>query len=323
MLYNKAMKRCGVVVPVFNESQGIEVFHTSLIKSLREIGAGFEWQIIYVNDGSTDDSYQVLKGLKGEKKITVDTVDFSRNFGKEAAVTAGIHTAHDQDCDSVLVLDADGQHPVSQIRLFIDEWEKGAEVVVGIRKNSQHEGFIKRIGSKVFYKSMRSFTHIEIVPGSTDFRLMDRVVVEEFCKLTEHNRMTRGLIDWLGFRRAYVEFNALERIHGQATYSIKQLIGLAVNSYISLSMVPLYISGYLGIFFIVISGFAGLFIVVEQYVFNDALRLNITGSAILGILNIFLVGIILASIGLLALYMSRTLEEAQGRPLYITRKKSK
>ena len=321
MLYNDAMKRCGVVIPVYNESQGIGIFHDSLLRALREIGDGYEWRVIYVNDGSSDDSFQQLEILKSDKNITVAALDFSRNFGKEAAVTAGIHNARQQDVDCVIALDADGQHPVSKINAFIKKWEKGAEVVVGIRKNSQHEGWIKRVGSKVFYRSMKSFTSIEIIPGSTDFRLIDKVVIDEFCKLTEHNRMTRGLIDWLGFRREYIEFDALEREYGQATYSIRKLIGLAVNSYVSLSMVPLYLSGYLGMFFIVISGIAGLFIVIEQYAFNDVLQLHITGSAILGILNILLVGIILSSIGLLALYVSRTLEETQARPLYIVRKK--
>lgn len=322
MLYNmKDMKECGVVVPVYNEALGIKHFHESLLEALHGIGGRFAWHIVYVNDGSTDDTQAQLEKISKNKTASIVLVDFSRNFGKEAAVSAGLHKANELSLDCVVVIDADGQHPVTRIGSFIEKWRKGAEVVVGVRKNSQHESLVKRVGSKLFYRSMKSFTHIEIVPGSTDFRLIDKSVVTEFSKLTEHNRMTRGLIDWLGFRREYIEFDALERTHGQATYSIKKLVALAVNSYVSLSMVPLYLSGYLGMFFIVLSTLVGAFVIIEQYVFNDSLQLNVTGSAILGLLIVFLVGVILSSIGLLALYVSRTLEEAQGRPLYITRKR--
>lgn len=314
------MKLIGIIVPVYNESSGIAHFHNSLITALSTIKDEYKWNIFYIDDGSADDSYTILSKLESLDRYEVTPLSFSRNFGKEAAVTAGLHAANEAGVDAAIILDADGQHPVTLIHSFIDKWNKGAEVVVGVRENSKSESFVKRIGSNLFYKSMKSFTDIEIIPGSTDFRLLDKEVLGQFTVLTEHNRMTRGLIDWLGFKREYILFDALERTHGEATYSVKKLIGLAVNSYISLSMVPLYLSGYLGMFFIVISGVAGLFITIEQYVFNDALNLNITGSAILGLLNIFLVGITLSSLGLLALYVSRTLEETKSRPLYILRK---
>lgn len=313
------MKKCAAIVPVYNEAEGLKKFHDSLTRALSGIKET-SWEIIYVNDGSSDKSIEVLKKLSSSTKIPIETLDFSRNFGKEAATTAGIHEANSKGFDGIMVLDADGQHPVNLIYKFVEKWKNGAEVIVGVRKNSQHEGLMKRFGSKLFYKSMKGLTEVEIIPGSTDFRFIDAKVVEEFSKLTEHNRITRGLIDWLGFKRDYVEFEALEREYGNATYSVKKLFGLAINSYVSLSMVPLYISGYLGIIFIVLSVSAGLFVLVEQYIMSDPLSLHISGAAILGLLLIFLVGVILSSIGLLALYISRALEEVQGRPLYIIRK---
>lgn len=314
------MQQCGVIIPVYNEAPGIKHFHESLVKSLNSI-ENIKWKIIYVNDGSLDDSLKNLNSLSANKSIEIVVLDFSRNFGKEAAVSAGIHEANSLSLDAAVILDSDGQHPVKLISKFIEKWKQGSEVVVGIRKNSQHEGLTKRLGSKLFYKSLKGLTDLEVIPGSTDFRLIDALVIAEFTRLTEHNRITRGLIDWLGFKKEYVEFEALEREHGQATYSIKKLFALAINSYISLSMVPLYLSGYIGVLFIVLSLFTGVFVIVEQYILKDPLLLNISGSAVLGILLIFLVGVILSSIGLIALYISRVLEEAQNRPLYIVRKK--
>lgn len=317
------MKSCSIVVPVFNESEGITTFHNSLVSELGRIKEVHNWNIIYINDGSTDKSLSKLRAIEKRSSINTQILDFSRNFGKEAAVSAGIAEALRLHSDCAVILDADGQHPVVRIGDFIKEWESGAEVVVGVRANSKHESLIKKFGSKFFYASFNRLTGNELTPRSTDFRLVDRQVIEEFSALTERSRITRGLIDWLGFRRAYIEFEALDRQYGVATYSTKKLLQLALNSFVSLSMVPLYFSGYIGLLFVLAAFIAGCFILIEQFVLADPLSLNFSGPTILGVILVFLVGIILSSIGLLALYIAKILEEAQNRPLYIVRKKAK
>lgn len=317
------MKLCSIVVPVFNESEGLAIFHDSLVSALSNITKGYNWTVIYINDGSSDESISEIRKIENNSTVKVVVLDFSRNFGKEAAVSAGITESLALGVDCTLIIDADGQHPVARIGDFIREWEAGAEVVIGVRSNSQHETLIKKFGSKFFYLGFNKLTGVKLVPRSTDFRLIDGNVVEEFTRLTERGRITRGLIDWLGFTRAYISFDALDRQHGSASYGTKKLIKLALNSFVSLSMAPLYFSGYLGVFFMLMSFLFGCFIIVEQFILSDPLRLNFSGPLILGVILLFLVGVVLSSLGLLALYIAKILEEAQNRPLYIVRKKSK
>ena len=160
-----------------------------------------------------------------------------------------------------------------------------------------------------------------MIPGSTDYRLIDEKVREEFIKFTEHNRIARGLIDWMGFPYATVSFKTEQRLGGTATYSMSKLFKLALNSFVSLSMLPLYLIGYIGIFISGSSLILGLAIFIEQILLNDPLHINVTGTAMLGVLTIFLVGIILCAQGLLALYLSHIHVQAQNRPLFIVDKR--
>jgi len=308
-------KLISIVSPVYNESEGITWFNDELCAALAKI-KGYTYEIIYVNDGSKDTTLTKLESLKGNSTVSIKVVDLSRNFGKESALSAGIH---ESTGEAVLALDSDGQHPVGQIHAFLDKWTKGADVVVGVRESNQNEGIVKRHGSKLFYTLFNKITGTNLIPGSTDFRLLDRRVVDEFKKLEERNRITRGLIDWLGFRREYVQFHADERRFGTAGYTFKKLFELAVNTFVSLSAVPLFISGYLGIIFMAIGLIAGLFILIEQVFLGDPMNLAITGSAMVSILITFLVGVILSAQGLIGLYLARLLDEGQRRPLYVIR----
>lgn len=308
-------KLISIVSPVYNEAEGIAWFNDKLCSALKKI-KGYSYEVIYVNDGSKDSSLEKLEVLKGQPGITIKVVDLSRNFGKEAALSAGIHEATGQ---AVLALDSDGQHPVEKISAFLQKWEAGSDVVIGIRVSNKNEGLIKRYGSKAFYALFNKITGTNLIPGSTDFRLIDERVVVEFRKLEERNRITRGLIDWLGFRREYVQFHADERQFGAAGYTFKKLMELAINTFVSLSAVPLFISGYLGLLFMGIGFVVGLFILIEQVFLGDPMRLAVTGTAMVSILITFLVGVILSAQGLIGLYLARLLDEGQRRPLYIIR----
>lgn len=299
-----------VIVPAYNEEHNAEPIYKQLIKILEPTGT---FEIIFVNDGSRDSTLSILHKLaKNDKRVRV--ISFARNFGKEMATSAGIVAASGQ---ATILVDADGQFPPELIPKFIEKWKKGAQIVTGVRISNQDEGFIKRYGSRTFYKLMSSLAHAKITPGATDFRLIDRAVQQEFKQFTEHNRITRGLLDWVGFDEAFIEFKARPRMAGEATYSVRKLVKLALDSFVSLSLAPLHFSGYAGAVITPVAFLVGLFVFVEQILLDDPWHLNITGTAMLGIALLFFVGILLISQGLVALYISHIHSETQNRPLFV------
>lgn len=304
------------VVPVYNESAGLADFHDSLTASIKH-SVKQAYEIIYIDDGSTDGTGQLIAGWsKDDPKIRL--VRLSRNFGKEIATTAGLHEANGQ---AIITLDADGQHPVNLIPEFIKRWEAGQKVVVGVRTANQKEGFRKRYGSKWFYGLFNRLSGMKLTPGATDFRLIDRSVQQEFKRMTERNRITRGLIDWLGYERDYIEFEASPRIAGEAGYSFRKLSKLALDSVISHSISPLYISAYIGAVILPLSTLLGLFMILNVLI-GDPWHIDATGSAYLMVLVIFLVGVLLVSQGIIGLYLSHIHAETQNRPLYIVDKEN-
>lgn len=311
-----------VVTPVFNESKNIPLFYQELVRVSKTIQHDIE--LIFVDDGSSDDSVAVIETLKNDlkkpKNFIVRLVELSRNFGKEIATTAGIEATSG---DAVIILDSDLQHPINVIPEFIKKWEQGFEVVVGIRTTHAHYNYVKKLGSEVFYKIMNQISETKIVPHSTDFRLIDRKVVNVFSEFTERQRITRGLIDWLGFKRGYIYFDAGKRINGEPSYNTRQLVKLALNSFTSHSLLPLRLAGYTGTALLCVFGPLGLFSYLEVYLLHDPWGLNITGTAVLGMLLLFAVGIVLSSLGLIAMYIASIHGEVINRPLYVVRRNKK
>ncbi|MFA6047619.1 MAG: glycosyltransferase family 2 protein [Parcubacteria group bacterium] len=300
-----------LIIPIFNEEKNIPILYEHVKKVVDS--TPHLWELIFVNDGSRDGSVTELQKIR-DIDSRVKIIDFSRNFGKEIAMTAGINNCRGDAC---MMIDADLQHPVELIPEFIKKWEDGAEVVVGVRKKNKGEGIVKKAGSYFFYKIINRISDMKIVSQATDFRLLDREVINEFNKMTERNRMTRALIDWMGFRRQYINFEANERLHGEASYSFWKLLRLAFNSIVSFSLFPLRIAGYLGIFITLISGLLGLFIFITKYVIGS---MEFSGPAILAVVTLFLIGIVLICLGLIALYIANIHAEVSNRPLYIIRK---
>jgi glycosyltransferase involved in cell wall biosynthesis len=298
-----------VVVPVYNEATGLPQFYASLTQVLH--GLDIAYQVIFVDDGSTDPSVEVLKSLQ-KNDPNIHILAFTRNFGKEVATTAGMHAARG---NAVITIDADGQHPVDRIPDFVAAWQRGAKVVVG-RRNRRRASPLKWLGSRLFYGLFRRVTGIRMDANTTDFRLIDGEVQAAFNRMTEHRRITRGLIDWLGYERTYVPYAENPRLHGTATYSFGKFFKLAVDSAISLSISPLYITAYIGAVVLPGSVLLGGGMVLNTLV-GDPLRLHATGGAYLMVFILFLIGILLVSQGIIGLYLSHIHTETQNRPLYI------
>jgi polyisoprenyl-phosphate glycosyltransferase len=309
-------KLISIVIPVFNEEENIFLIYTTLQKVLTLLREKYIYEIIFIDDGSVDNSFEFIEDIATQDK-KVKYLQFSRNFGKEIALSAGLDVV---DGDAVLMIDADLQHPVELIPDFLKEWEDGAEVVIGIRNKNKGEGIIKKIGSVLFYKIMNTIGNTKITPSATDYRLLDKKVVLAFRRFSEHDRITRGLIDWLGFKREYIYFNANSRINGVACYDKRKLIKLTLSTIVSHSLLPLKMAGYLGVVITVFFGLAGLLLFFGRYVFHNKLAMSITGTAQLGILLLFLVGLVLSCLGLVALYIANIQKEVLNRPTYVVRK---
>jgi glycosyltransferase involved in cell wall biosynthesis len=300
-----------VVVPLYNESAALAHFHESLVGVLHD-SVGQDYEVVYCDDGSIDNTADIVRRLH-EDDSRIKLVSFTRNFGKEIATTAGMVQAKG---DAIITIDADGQHPVELIPDFLERWRVGSKVVIGVRTANQKEGPIKRIGSKVFYATYNRFVSVKMVPGSTDYRLLDRTVRDQFARMTERNRISRGLVDWLGFKRDFIRYKANPRLHGEAGYSFKKLMKLFVDSIVSLSISPLYLVAYTGAVVLPVSVLIGLVMVVN-FIFADPLGLHATASSYVIVFMLFLIGVLLVSQGIIGLYLSHIHTETQNRPLYI------
>ncbi|QQG50946.1 MAG: glycosyltransferase family 2 protein [Candidatus Saccharibacteria bacterium] len=306
-------KTISIVIPIYNESPNVALLYKTIKSTVKKLPQKFE--LIFVDDGSSDDSVKKLRGL-AKKDRGARVVELARNFGKEIAVTAGLHTARG---DAAIIMDADLQHPPELLPAFVKEWENGADVVVGVKRYSKDESWFKKLTSNGFYALLRRVSSSNITPHASDFRLIDRPVIDTFKTFTERNRITRGIIDWSGFERRYIYFEAPPRRFGEAGYSYRKLFALAMNSFAAYSMLPLKFASWLGWFILFVSSGLGLFTIIEKYVLGDPMNLEIRGTAMLAIMLLFLIGVVLICLGFVAMYIARIHEEVINRPLYIVK----
>lgn len=298
-----------VVVPVYGESRNLPLLIAELQRASIET---YRWEYVFVNDGSADDSLDVLQAMAAtDPRIRI--VDLSRNFGKEAALTAGL--AHASG-DAVICLDADLQHPPSLISTLVGHWERGAEVVVTIREDTKEPSLVRRAGSAMFYWLLTRMSDVDVVSRSTDYRLLDRRVVDAFLQLADRDRLVRGLVDWLGFRRVTVSFTAPARAHGVSTFSYRQLITLFFNGIMAHSSAPLRWVGVLGL--LITLGAAALLVFVFVHEAVDPAAVY-TPLAKLVIVITILMGIVLVALGIVSVYVARIYAEVVKRPLYVVR----
>jgi dolichol-phosphate mannosyltransferase len=303
-----------IVVPLFNEAGNIEPLHRELVAVTSAI-EGFTWEIIFVDDGSTDDSVLVLARLADAHPTSVKVISLARNFGKEIALTAGVHYSRG---DAVVTLDADLQHPPSLLPELLAKWSEGAEVVVATRRKTSRKSIVRRVSSRLFSMIERVLAGNErIEEGGTDYRLIDRKVRAAFMLVRERRRAYRQIVDWLGFKRATVVFDAGQRFDGGSTYSLPKLWNLAIDMLVSRSSVPLRLLLYLGFLISIAStlSLAWMFLAI-RYV--DP-RWYYTPLAEATVFNTLLIGLLLTAIGVVALYVARIHEEVLARPLFVVR----
>jgi glycosyltransferase involved in cell wall biosynthesis len=301
-----------IIIPMYNEAPNLHPLYRELAAAIERL-KGYRFEIIFIDDGSKDESAIIARRLaRHDRRLRV--LELSRNFGKEPAMTAGLHAARG---DAALIMDADLQMPPRLMGKFIQKWEAGSEVVIGVfarRKTSRVHAF----GSKWFYRIMQAISQTEIIPHATDYRLIDRKVINEYNRLTEHDRITRGLIDWLGFKRSVIQFEQRPRLKGEPSYTFSKLVSLAMNSFTAHSMVPLKLAGYVGAFILVLSIPAGILMFMDKIMYHAAIR----GTAFLAILLVALVGMMMACLGLISLYIAHIHAETTNRPLFIVRRQS-
>ena len=294
------------VVPAYNEAANLPGMLTELIAQLRELTDRFE--IIVVDDGSRDDTARVLAPFLANPGVRC--IHLSRNFGKEAALTAGIDHA---EGDAVLLMDADRQHPASLVPQMLEAWRRGVDMVCAARASRGDETLAKRIGTWLFYRIVNANNAVPIPVDAGDFRLMDRRVVEALKSLPERNRFMKGLYAWVGFHNVIIPYVPAERHAGVSTFSLRSLVRLALTGVTAFSNVPLRLWSGVGALIAVGAIGFGAVIVVEHFIRGH----DVPGWATLVTSLMFFSGVQLLSIGILGEYVGRIFDEVKQRPIYL------
>lgn len=301
-----------VILPVFNESETLDKLKERLTPVLEEsVGGSFE--VLFVDDGSRDGSDRIIDGFH-ERDPRFKAIHFSRNFGHQAALQAGLDMALG---GAVALMDADLQDPPELLEQFIEYWRQGYDVVYAVRKKRK-EAFWKRAAYNVFYRTMKTISEIEVPLDAGDFCLMDRFVVDTLVSLRERNRFLRGLRSWVGFKQIGVEFERDARHAGEPKYTLRKLMGLALSGYIGFSAMPLRLATWLGIAS-ALSGFlVALWAVCTKIAGTYSPRGWVSTIAVI----MFIGGLQLIMLGVIGEYLSRVYDEVRQRPLYIVRSRA-
>lgn len=294
---------------MFNEEEVIE--HTYERLKLVMDHAEEPYELIFVNDGSKDRTVELVSMIC-DFDPNARLINFSRNFGHQIAISAGMDYAQG---DAIVVIDADLQDPPEVILDMIAKWKEGYEVVYGKRLKRKGETVFKKLTAKMFYRTLRSLTNVEIPVDTGDFRLIDRKVCDVLRGLKEKNRFVRGLVSWIGFRQTMVEYEREERFAGETKYPLKKMIAFAIDGITSFSYKPLRIASYIG-FALSFTSFLYLLVVIFQKLFTGS---TIAGWASIVAVNLLFNGIILMLLGIIGEYIGRIYEESKNRPLYIIR----
>lgn len=299
--------RISVVVPVYNEAPGIRAFHERTTRALEAIPRASH-ELVYVDDGSHDGSLELLRGF-AEADERVRVLKFSRNFGHQIAITAGLDHSRG---DCAVVIDADLQDPPEVIGEMVEAWRKGFDVVYGVRARRDGEGALKLLTASAFYRLLRRIVGIDIPVDVGDFRLMSRRALDELGRLREKDRFVRGLVSWIGFRQTGVSYVRDERVAGETKYPYSKMFKFALDGITSFSTAPLRLATWLGY---AASAFAFLYL-LSVFV-QKALGHTVDGWATIMVALTFLGGVQLICLGIIGEYLGRVFNEVKPRPMYV------
>lgn len=303
------MSLLSVIVPCYNEEESLDTFYQTVQETLRTLKMEIEY--IFVDDGSKDGTLPKLKELH-KADSNVHYASFSRNFGKEAAIFAGLRESRG---DAVVVLDADLQHPPSVILEMAALWEKGYEVIEGKKSSRGKESFLHKLMAATFYKMISGFIKMDM-NDSSDYKFMDRKVVDVLCSLKERNTFFRALSFWTGFRTTSINYEVQDRVAGATKWSSISLVKYACNNLISFTVAPLYMIVAVGLLFFVIGLILAIDAVVDHY-----MGVTVAGYPTLIVLLVIATGCIMFSIGIIGIYIAKIYDEIKERPQYIIREK--
>lgn len=307
------MKKILLVIPMYYEEEIAQECYKRVVNNLKKLQE-YEYEIIFVNDGSKDKTLAILEEIaKIDKQVKI--ISFSRNFGHQCAVTAGLKYVTG---DAIVIMDADLQDPPELIPDMLKLWEEGNEIIYGKRKTRKGESKFKLLTAKLFYSTLNALSDVEIPKDTGDFRLVDRKVVEVINELPEHNKFLRGLFSWVGFEQKELEYERKERVAGKTKYPLKKMIKLGLDGIISFSSKPLKIVGGLGFLAIMLSCII-LVYAIASFIFKWN---NLTaGWTSLMVTITFFSGTILISLWMIGEYIARIYDENKGRPQYIIKQK--
>jgi len=299
--------KLSIVVPAYNEQEVLPEFHRRVTAVVDALAADVE--LVYVNDGSSDDTLAVLHNLK-RQDARVAIVDLSRNFGKEIAMTAGLDHAHG---DAVVIIDADLQDPPELIPQLIQHWREGFDVVYARRTSRAGETLLKKATAHLFYRLMQRVSRVQIPPDTGDFRLLSRRAVEALSGLREQHRFMKGLFAWIGYPQKAIFYERDARYKGVSKWNYLGLWNFALEGITSFSTLPLHVATYLGLITALGAFLYGLFIVADTLLFGNA----VPGYPSLLVVVLFLGGIQLMALGVIGEYLGRMFDETKKRPLYL------
>ena len=301
--------KVSLIVPVFNEEQAVELFYRAVRRELTLDGVEFE--IVFINDGSTDRTADQVTALAQADEL-VTLINFSRNFGKEPALFAGLEYATG---DAVIPMDVDLQDPINVIPLLIEQWQKGADVVLAKRRNRSADGYLKRHSAALFYHLLNRISYTRIEENVGDFRLMDRKVVDVIRALPEHQLFMKGVLSWAGFNSVVVEYERARRVAGSSKFNGWKLWNLALEGVTSFSTVPLRLWTYVGGCVSIFAVLYAVYMVLDKVFFGN----SVPGYPSLMTAILFLGGVQLIGIGILGEYIGRIYIEAKHRPRYVVK----
>jgi len=302
------MKKITIIVPSYNEEEALPYLYERLNSLMNSLDK-YEFEILFVNDGSKDKTLELIKEMRS-KDNRISYVDFSRNFGKETAMIAGLDYAKG---DAVIFIDADLQDPPEVIPELIKWWEEGYDDVYARRSSRKGETFLKKFTSKMYYKVLQSLTRVEIQKDTGDFRLLDRRCVNALKKMRETQRCSKSMFSWIGYKKKEVMYDRDPRIAGTTKWNYKKLIDLAIDGITAFTTSPLRVSTFLSIPTFLLFAIYLIYIITKCIIANS----SVDGYQILILLTLFFFGTIILLIGIIGEYLGRIFNETKNRPLYL------